>query len=178
MKKIAAALIVAGIGLFAVTPAIAAPGNPHQEEQDGCDHGHTGKPCRPDPQPTKGKDCVKHGKHGGINEDHCAGTTNTTQPPTTTTTRPGVTTTTQPGTTGTTVPGTTGTTVPGTKATNPVPGNTPLPGDVRVSETPISGELAHTGSWSLFLALLGTAAGLTGLGLMLFSRSLRRSEES
>ena len=30
MKKLAAALIVAGIGLFAITPAIAAPGNPHQ----------------------------------------------------------------------------------------------------------------------------------------------------
>lgn len=45
----------------------------HQEEADGCDHGATGKACRPDPQPDKGKECQVHGNHGGINEDHCAG---------------------------------------------------------------------------------------------------------
>lgn len=182
MRKIAAAMIVAGISLFAVTPALAAPHNPHQEEQDGCDHGHTGKPCRPDPQPTHGKDCVKHGKHGGINEDHCAGsTTTTTQPPTTTTTQPPTTVTTVPPTTVTTQPPTTVTTVPGTPPVgtttteNPVQGTPEVPA---VTQTPTSTvtALPHTGAWSLFVALIGAAAGLTGLGLMLFSRTLKRAE--
>lgn len=57
-----------------------APGPKHAEEADGCDHGATGKPCRPDPQPEHGKDCVKHGNHGGINEDHCSGGTTTDDP--------------------------------------------------------------------------------------------------
>jgi hypothetical protein len=60
--------------------AHGATKNPHHEEQDGCDHGNTGKACRPDPSP-HGKDCDKHGKHGGINEDHCkAGVTPTPTP--------------------------------------------------------------------------------------------------
>jgi hypothetical protein len=197
MRKIAAAMIVAGISLFAVTPALAAPHNPHQEEQDGCDHGHTGKPCRPDPQPDHGKDCVKHGKHGGINEDHCASTTSTTQPPTTTTTQPEVTTTTVPEVTTTTQPEVTTTTEPPAVTTTQPPVVTgtqcvtpdgfayttslsecPPAAEVPVvNQTPITA-LPHTGAWSLYLALLGTAAGLTGLGLMLFSRTLRRTEES
>lgn len=57
--------------------------NPHDEEGDGCDHGHTGKICRPDPN-DHGKDCDHHGNHGGVNEDHCR--TTTTSPGTTTTT--------------------------------------------------------------------------------------------
>ena len=44
---------------------------PHAEEADGSDHGATGKPAKDDPNPDKGKDCVQHGNHGGINEDHC-----------------------------------------------------------------------------------------------------------
>lgn len=35
-------------------------------------HGKNSVPCRPDPQPSHGKDCLKHGK-GGVNEDHCKG---------------------------------------------------------------------------------------------------------
>jgi hypothetical protein len=70
-----AALAVAIIALmFAATMAFAGGGNSHHEEADGCDHGNSSKPCRPDPQPDHGKDCDKHGNHGGINEDHCAGT--------------------------------------------------------------------------------------------------------
>lgn len=126
-------------------------------------------------------------------------TTTTTVPPTTTTTAPVVTTTTQPPVTTTTQPPVTTTTEPPavTATTQPpvVTGKqcvtpdgfvyttnlsecpvaeTPAP---VVNQTPITA-LPHTGAWSLFLALLGTAAGLTGLGLMLFSRSLRRTEES
>lgn len=33
-------------------------------------HGKNSVPCRPDPQPSHGKDCLQHGK-GGVNEDHC-----------------------------------------------------------------------------------------------------------
>ncbi|MCG7323806.1 hypothetical protein [Arsenicicoccus bolidensis] len=44
---------------------------PHAEEADGSDHGATGKPAKDDPNPGKGKDCVQHGNHGGVNEDHC-----------------------------------------------------------------------------------------------------------
>lgn len=63
----------------------------HVEEADGCDHGATGKPCRPDPQPDHGADCLVHGNHGGVNEDHCeeessTSTTITAPPPTPTTT--------------------------------------------------------------------------------------------
>ena len=43
----------------------------HAEEADGSDHGATGKPAKDDPNPGKGKDCIQHGNHGGINEDHC-----------------------------------------------------------------------------------------------------------
>ena len=55
---------------------------------DPCSHGKTGKDCRPDPQPTNGKDCEDHGKRGGVNEDHCAGTTSTTTETTPTGTTP------------------------------------------------------------------------------------------
>lgn len=50
-----------------------------------CSHGTTNKPCRPDPS-TNGKDCLPHGNGnpGGVNEDHCKGTT--TAPSTTATT--------------------------------------------------------------------------------------------
>lgn len=40
--------------------------------RDPCSHGATGKQCKPDPQPDRGKDCEKHGRNGGVNEDHCA----------------------------------------------------------------------------------------------------------
>lgn len=64
-----------------------AKGNPHLEEQDGSDHGNTGKPPRD--HEDNGKSCEVHGNHGGVNEDHCDTTTITTTPdptPTTTTT--------------------------------------------------------------------------------------------
>jgi hypothetical protein len=187
MRKLAAAFIVAGISLFAVTPALAAPHNPHQEEQDGCDHGHTGKPCRPDPQPNHGKDCVKHGKHGGINEDHCASTTTTTQPEVTTTTQPEVTTTTQPEVTTTTqpeatttteapvvtttteAPVVTTTTVPEVTTTTQAPGTT-------VTSAPAATTLARTGSYSSMMAMFGAAAAMLGIGLMLMGKSLKRAE--
>lgn len=90
---IAALLSLAG---FAAAGALAndPPG------RDPCSHGKTNKPCKDDPQPDHGKECKKHGKNGGVNEDHCKGTTTTD---TTTTTG----TTTQSTTTETTTVGTT-----------------------------------------------------------------------
>jgi hypothetical protein len=87
MKKIVFVLMMSLSGLALASPALATNSNSHWNENDGCDHGNSHKPCRPDPQPTHGKDCETHGNHGGINEDHCSGdSTTTTQPPVTTTT--------------------------------------------------------------------------------------------
>ena len=76
IKRIAGTIMVAGILTFGAMPlvassATAAPG--HSEQMDGSDHGNSNKPAREDPQPNKGKDCMKHGNWGGINEDHCGG---------------------------------------------------------------------------------------------------------
>lgn len=84
------AAALSALSVLAFAPAAFA--SPHGEQADGCDHGATSKPCRPDPQPDHGKDCLVHGNHGGINEDHCAEevptSTTTTAAPTTTTTAP------------------------------------------------------------------------------------------
>jgi LPXTG-motif cell wall-anchored protein len=149
----------------------------HVEEQDGCDHGHTGKACKPDPS-TNGKDCEVHGQHGGVNEDHCLTTSSTT-----TTTGPTVTTVTTTGTTGTTAttsPSTTTTTGPGTTTTSTSPvaspsGTTPTSAVTASPESaattavvtvPASGpSLAYTGASSLDLAAVGIALVISGLFL-------------
>lgn len=67
------ALAAGGLTLgmaLAFAPPVFATGD-HHEEVDGCDHGATGKDCKPDPS-ENGKDCETHGNHGGVNEDHCA----------------------------------------------------------------------------------------------------------
>lgn len=74
-------IVAVSASLLLVSPAAASP--THREEVDGCDHGATGKKCLPDPSPS-GRDCEKHGKHGGVNEDHCDATTE--EAPSTTTT--------------------------------------------------------------------------------------------
>ncbi|MEI2779026.1 MAG: hypothetical protein V9G19_24275 [Tetrasphaera sp.] len=66
----AAALAFGSVGVTATT-AFADPGNSHSNQEDGCTHGNSGQPCRPDPQPNHGKDCDVHGNWGGVNEDHC-----------------------------------------------------------------------------------------------------------
>lgn len=131
--------------------------NDHNEEGDGCDHGHTGKECRPDPN-DHGKDCLIHGHHGGVNEDHC--TTTTTHPVTTTTTRP----TTTSSTTSTTVKptGSTTTTVPNvTTSTTALTTSNTTVSVGGVAQNP--SDLALTGSTAepiLALGLLFIAAGL------------------
>lgn len=75
-------LLLAAVSLAFASVAVAGSLDkpPSPPGQDPCSHGNTGKPCKPDPQPTNGKDCDKHGNNGGVNEDHCAGVTT---PPTT-----------------------------------------------------------------------------------------------
>ena len=125
MKKFLGALVL-GCALFTAgfgATAAFADKPPSPPGKDPCEHGNSNKPCKPDPQPDHGKDCLPHGK-GGKNEDHCAPGTTTT---TTTTTVPDDD---PPGTTTTTTTSTTTETqppcpdcAPGTQ-TNPVP-----PGD-------------------------------------------------
>ena len=67
MKKQLATLalaILVGVLGFAIA-GVAAAGNgkpPSPPGQDACDHGNSGQPCKDDPQPDIGKDCVEHGE--------------------------------------------------------------------------------------------------------------------
>jgi hypothetical protein len=101
MKNLAFMLVVLAVAALGFGVAIGLSGNP--PGRDPCSHGETGKPCRDDPQPGHGKDCDEHGKHGGVNEDHCRPPTTTTQ----TTETTGTTTTQTTTTTGTTTTQTT-----------------------------------------------------------------------
>jgi hypothetical protein len=79
-----AALIAAcsALGVGFVVSAQAGNQNPPGHGgtppgQEPCSHGlgelnGNAGPCKPDPQPDRGKDCEAHGKVGGKNEDHCA----------------------------------------------------------------------------------------------------------
>jgi hypothetical protein len=93
MKKFLclAALLVLALGVMtggvaAGFAASSAPPTPPPGQGD-CSHGQTGKVCKPDPQPEQGKDCDTHGNAGvgGVNEDHCLGTSPTTSTDETTT---------------------------------------------------------------------------------------------
>ncbi len=68
-----AAFALGGVAAVAAQPGSNNPGSPG----DNCSHGNANKPCKPDPQPDRGKDCLDHGNARG-NEDHCLGTTETT----------------------------------------------------------------------------------------------------
>lgn len=92
MSAVAVALLV--IGFAAASHAVAQgppqlPGSPSTvpgSPGDDCSHGNSNKPCKPDPQPSHGQDCLDHGVARG-NEDHCSpapGTTTTTTSTTTT----------------------------------------------------------------------------------------------
>jgi hypothetical protein len=96
-----AGLLVAGVG---VSAALADPGNgngpPSSPPGQGeCQHGNSGQDCKPDPQPEHGKECESHGNQGGVDEDHCLGTTDSTTTTEATTTTDETTTTDQPTTT-------------------------------------------------------------------------------
>lgn len=70
-RTLLAGALALGTAPMALSLAYAGTGNPHSEQQDGCDHGNSNKPCKDDPQPNRGKDCMNHGNWGGQNEDHC-----------------------------------------------------------------------------------------------------------
>lgn len=92
-----------------------------------CHHGASQKDCRPDPQPTHGKDCShpSKGNPAGINQDHCEGSPSSTSTTTTipsTTTRPTITTTSAPSpATSTTTSPAPGSTVGGTPSSSQPP---------------------------------------------------------
>lgn len=182
MKRIIGATLLAVSIALIPAAANAAPKDPHQEETDGCDHGHTGKPCKDDPQPDHGKECEVHGNHGGVNEDHCdeqEPTTTTTAPPlveeptTTTTTAPAPVTTTEP-TAPVTVPApATDTPAPAPAVAEPVATPAPAP----VAATPVAApapatELPHTGSGAGFLGMVAFILILAGVGIQLLFRPL------
>jgi hypothetical protein len=83
-----AGLLIAGVG---VSAALANAGNgngpPSSPPGQGeCEHGNSGQECKPDPQPDHGQECEEHGNQGGVDEDHCLGTTDSTTTTETTTT--------------------------------------------------------------------------------------------
>lgn len=143
----------------------------HVEEQDGCDHGATGKACKADPSPN-GKDCQSHGNHGGVNEDHClttSSTTSTTATTVTTATTTGTTettATTTPTTTTTLGTVTTTTNLPTTATVQPTSSVTVQPAPVGMTSLPVTG-------FATFDAL-ALGLGLVIAGLFLRRRGARR----
>ncbi len=137
--------------------------NAHIEEQDGSDHGNTGKPARPDPSPN-GKDCEVHGQHGGVNEDHCEATptttTTTTVTPTTTSTGPSpvsTTTTTATGSPSTPTTETSVTSGPTSTLTGGPAVATVAASPVSIRELPQTGMAGDLAPFGLALVLLGVA---------------------
>jgi hypothetical protein len=127
MRQSAAIVVMAALGVIGLASAGLATGNDGPPGQGPCNHGNSGKECKPDPQPEHGKDCDEHGPNeGGVNEDHCLGTTTETTTETTT----GTTTTTPTTTT------TTATTTPDT--------TTDLPTAVTTGESPPPASTAST----------------------------------
>lgn len=74
--------ILALAGFGATSAITAPPGEP--PGQGTCAHGNSSTPCKTDPS-TNGKDCDPHGNNGGVNEDHCLGTTSSSTTVTTST---------------------------------------------------------------------------------------------
>jgi len=117
-------------------PPATVPGSPG----DDCSHGNSGKPCRPDPQPTHGKDCDDHGNARG-NEDHCAPTETTPTDTTPTDTTPTTPTDTTPTDT-TPVDTTPVDTTPEDKPSTTVPESTPGPAPAPESAPSAPGSVA------------------------------------
>ena len=98
-RAIAILMLAAGALLLVQGVGTAKPGT----GQGPCHHGGSNKPCRPDPQPSHGKDCLHHGGNGKNshanptgnghgNQDHCLpGTSTPTPTPSPTSTVQGVT---------------------------------------------------------------------------------------
>jgi hypothetical protein len=68
-----AIVLAAALGVLGMASAGLAADPPGQRP---CNHGNSGKECKPDPQPEHGAECVEHGPHeGGVNADHCLSST-------------------------------------------------------------------------------------------------------
>jgi hypothetical protein len=72
-------VVVVALGGVAAAGAQPGPNNPGSPG-DNCSHGNANKPCKDDPQPERGKDCLDHGMARG-NEDHCGPGDDGTPPP-------------------------------------------------------------------------------------------------
>lgn len=62
-----------------VSPVMAGQ-PPFGNDGPGICHGRNQEPCRPDPQPDHGKDCLPHGRNQDGNDDHCGTPTPTPSP--------------------------------------------------------------------------------------------------
>lgn len=175
---------LSGLSVLAVSPALATNTDPHHEEADGCDHGATGKDCRPDPSDA-GKDCEVHGNHGGVNEDHCVTTTTPSAPSetTTTTTQP-VTTTTPPSTappTGSPLPPVSEPLLneppPSAALIDPLvieqPGAVTPPPLAASAVIQQPAELPRTGGLSVALTLVGFIVLLSGISSLILAQLIR-----
>jgi hypothetical protein len=124
-RQAAAIIVVAAFGVLGMSSAGLATAKDGPPGQGPCNHGNSGKECKPDPQPDHGKECDEHGPNeGGVNEDHCAvDTTETTE--TTVDTTTGTTTSVPPTVETTTTPDPSGCPdgSPGTAGKDGEPGN-------------------------------------------------------
>lgn len=166
-------VVLSALAVVAFAPAAFAA--PHHEELDGCDHGATSKSCRPDPQPEHGKECDKHGRHGGVNEDHCATTTTITTPlPTTSTTSaPSPV---APTTTSTTASSSSTTTAPATPSTSSLRRQSPsfVAGPSATTGAPTTAtELAHTGLGTTLLIFAGAWLLIGGVITLALAQLIR-----
>jgi hypothetical protein len=158
-------LALSALLLVATAPAAWAD---HHEQLDGCDHGASSVPCRPDPSPN-GQDCDSHGNHGGINEDHCTKETRTCDSlelcPTTTSV-PSTTSTSTPAPSGTTTTTATRTTTTASVPITATPTTTATPSTTATSTPAPTTELPMTGGGlTEMLTVLGVV--LLGFGLIL-----------
>lgn len=75
MKRLLVFAAVLSLALTAFATSNISANDPPGREP--CSHDGSGKACRADPQPNRGKDCEDHGRKGGDNEDHCGTPTRT-----------------------------------------------------------------------------------------------------
>lgn len=173
---------IAALSVLSIVALAPAAYSAPKEQLDGCDHGASSKPCRPDPQPDRGKDCDLHGRHGGQNEDHCfpapevsssTTTTTTTSPAPTTTTAPAPLTT---ATTATTAPPASTGTAPPSAVSTPETGLTQTAASSTTATVPSSStrtELPATGVASGLLLTLGVALLSFGVCILAIRWALR-----
>jgi hypothetical protein len=165
-------LALSALLLVATAPAAWAD---HHEQLDGCDHGATSVPCRPDPSPS-GQDCDSHGNHGGINEDHCTKETRTCDSlelcPTTTS-EPSTTSTSTPAPSGTTTTTATPTTTTASVPITATPTTTATPSTTATSTPAPTTELPMTGAATTTLLFAGAWLILSGLAAMLIGATLK-----